>query len=600
VANSSKKDWIFPGAAPLNVKRQLLGRDEHVQCLRNLILAKRVVLFYGVSGSGKTSLLEGKGGLIDKLHEDQKFAAIRLLHAGSIKLEDTSSDNEDKSNQRRIELHELEEQVKQLIEEPTDKNPDAPRLLILDQVEQCWMRRSELDPRGEELFQKLRDMLEEFSRLALLLVAQEEFLGPIEELREYLPGNLEFRYRLTFFPRKMAQAVVGTLLEKAEIDGLLDQVASTKERSDPDGGVNAVLEAIQPSALNDAKLEDDPLHIQMCGRLLEYCAEQEKDKVARARALQAELKYIERERNVEQRYLRRALTAAGINCGIRFARVARLRDWLLSTFVAKSGVRHRLPIKETAPNWWVRFWRGFLTVLLGSRRDKEPTPPTKRMKELHERLLDWGVLRHPKREDLSGSDETQVELAHDRLVVALRRLADIDEEARQRSWGGLLLGLICLPLLGVLGLLVKPCRTPHEQCPPTVVLDAGVCPKCPVAVCPPPTLDAGVCPKCLDAGVCHPCPPPSPPQDPNHVKHPPYKKAKIPNSPPDGKIQFRPGFCRFLRGYLIEKKQWTPSRTGEYEKTCIEAKHDYDQQFNNIPLPPQTQGTPPTGAVRKP
>ncbi len=59
----------FVGPKPLTNENPIFGRDREIRELLYLLTAERIVLLHSPSGAGKSSLIQARGGLMDKLKE---------------------------------------------------------------------------------------------------------------------------------------------------------------------------------------------------------------------------------------------------------------------------------------------------------------------------------------------------------------------------------------------------------------------------------------------------------------------------------------------------------------------------------------------------
>src|SRR5262245_37323567 len=60
----------FVGPRPIPPDRLLYGRDRELLALTNRLLSERLLLVYSPSGAGKTSLLQARGGLCDRMSRE--------------------------------------------------------------------------------------------------------------------------------------------------------------------------------------------------------------------------------------------------------------------------------------------------------------------------------------------------------------------------------------------------------------------------------------------------------------------------------------------------------------------------------------------------
>ena len=73
---SSKQQYRYPGVTPFTTKQShiFFGREQEIQQLHQLIRRQPLVVLYGKSGLGKSSLINA--GLIPKILEDEVYAPV--------------------------------------------------------------------------------------------------------------------------------------------------------------------------------------------------------------------------------------------------------------------------------------------------------------------------------------------------------------------------------------------------------------------------------------------------------------------------------------------------------------------------------------------
>ncbi len=194
----------FVGPHSVPPDRNLYGRDHEVQELYDLIIAERIVLFYGPSGAGKTSLIQA--GLRKRLEKSfQVFPTIRLS-------EDPAELDALPTANRYVwsMLRSLEVESPKPISDrdlagiPIEtylsqrqwiRKDVRPKLLVFDQFEEALT----LDPTDlnakNEFFAQLGLALRNRARWALIVI-KEESLAQLDPFLRYLPTRLNNRYRL--------------------------------------------------------------------------------------------------------------------------------------------------------------------------------------------------------------------------------------------------------------------------------------------------------------------------------------------------------------------------------------------------------------------
>jgi hypothetical protein len=208
------------------------GREIESERLVNRILANRLVVVYGGSGSGKTSLLQA--GVLSRL------AARRAL------LVDLSP-NPDVPLPAGIEAG-LEDAAKAAGLVPTTAGElpgklrayqqaiDGPVVVVLDPFEQVLVNYTPEIQAG--FLADLKALLaEENLDLRVVLVLREDFLGQVHELEQQVPGLLDVRFRLEKLGREAAREAIieparafGVRWEAALVETLLD--ALEQERAE--------------------------------------------------------------------------------------------------------------------------------------------------------------------------------------------------------------------------------------------------------------------------------------------------------------------------------------------------------------------------------
>ncbi|MFQ5856960.1 MAG: SIR2 family protein, partial [Anaerolineae bacterium] len=202
------------------------GRTEESQRLTNRILAHRLTVLYGESGSGKTSLLQAGAG--PRLAQRRALLATcvpapgrplpelmrrSLTHAG----EQATLPAADQSD-----LLDIIREWQRVL--------DGPIVLAVDQFEQFFLAYSPDEQQTAIAF--LNAMLDDRSLdLRLVLVLREDFLGRLQALEAHLPSLLDVRFRLERLGREAARVAIeeparlfGVTWEPALVETLLDDL----------------------------------------------------------------------------------------------------------------------------------------------------------------------------------------------------------------------------------------------------------------------------------------------------------------------------------------------------------------------------------------
>ena len=201
-------DNPYVGARPFTAEQRVFGRDRERSEIVNVVIAERIVLLHSPSGAGKTSLLHGRGGIIDSLR-DEGFAVPPVARVGlPPALPRANRYIDSLFTSLEIEANESAALGALLGKLATEHPEPVGAVLIIDQFEEILT----VDPTGEHeriaFFQALGRALEN-RRLWALFALREEYLGALAPYRSHLPTHLRTTYRLDLLDRaEAAEAIV--------------------------------------------------------------------------------------------------------------------------------------------------------------------------------------------------------------------------------------------------------------------------------------------------------------------------------------------------------------------------------------------------------
>jgi hypothetical protein len=235
------------------------GRSEESQRLTNRILAHRLVVVEGESGSGKSSLLHAGVGprlarqramltlvapaaqhsLVDLLQTALQTAATEA----ALPLTDDGLVVELRSWQQRL---------------------NGPVVLAIDQFEQFFLVYGD-DERRQAMQQLANLVADRTLNLRLVIVIRDDFFARLQELEATIPGVLEARFHLERLGREAAMAAV---VEPAALFGIRWEPALVRRLIDDlyvaaSPGIAAPQLQIICAALYQATLEDSQSHGQI-------------------------------------------------------------------------------------------------------------------------------------------------------------------------------------------------------------------------------------------------------------------------------------------------------------------------------------------------
>jgi WD40 repeat protein len=211
----------FPGPVALSHDDAVFGRDEEINRLQGLLVSERVVVLYGVSGAGKSSVLAGRGGLRDRFERDGSFSVLGPVE---FRLPDTRDVNEEQFYERFL----VGQLCKEEPEEHRIKDPQIMRmlglggflarrrrylkqpyqLLILDQFEEIFTKLVHDEPAKRLFFKLLGELIERDSSLWLLLAMREEYIAELDHYRRLVPGRFRTGFRLELMSNESARTAV--------------------------------------------------------------------------------------------------------------------------------------------------------------------------------------------------------------------------------------------------------------------------------------------------------------------------------------------------------------------------------------------------------
>ena len=274
-ASRATNPYVGPRPFEKADRHRFFGREHEIRQLAALVVARRVVVLYARSGAGKTSLLEA--GLIPYLEERKKLASLPILRIGRDPADDRdpfSATNIYSRGALRFLLGDrlppdelatlsLAEGLGRYLASSTDHDAEAPRLLIVDQLEELFR----LDPTSHrqrtDFFAQLRHCLDQHPQLSLLLALREDAIAELDPHAAQFPDRLRSRFRLELLGEDAALEAMqkparhsGIELDDAVARRLVDELRTVRvQRSD--GSSTTILGS-----------HIEPVHLQVvCHRL---------------------------------------------------------------------------------------------------------------------------------------------------------------------------------------------------------------------------------------------------------------------------------------------------------------------------------------------
>ena len=268
----SQNPYVGPRSFEQNESQYFFGRDEEIEILSSLVLARRVVLMFAQSGAGKSSLL--RAGLVPKLIQKetigrgrrartyQKMGVFPIVSVGggipstiensianvfafsalysllpdidpnqltqltltqglNLILNNEHADHKDTPETHHQMAHQLP--------------ADTPILLIFDQFEELFTKNIDSWPDRESFFRQITEALSMYPLLHVLFSMREDYIAELTPYAELLPEKLRSRFRLERLQRKAAlQAVeqpavhAGRVFDEGVAESLVDNLRRTQ------------------------------------------------------------------------------------------------------------------------------------------------------------------------------------------------------------------------------------------------------------------------------------------------------------------------------------------------------------------------------------
>ncbi|PCH66314.1 MAG: hypothetical protein COC01_08390, partial [Bacteroidetes bacterium] len=170
------------------------GRDKEIEELYSKVFESKILLVYGISGTGKSSLINC--GLANKFEESDWLPVH--VRRGSNMLQAVS---ESVGNLAITALQPNEPLLKSIKSLYLDHF--KPIYLIFDQFEELFIFGNKFEK--DEFAKEIKEVVESDLQCKLLFVMREEYLAGITEFERVLPTFLENRMRIEKMARSNAK-----------------------------------------------------------------------------------------------------------------------------------------------------------------------------------------------------------------------------------------------------------------------------------------------------------------------------------------------------------------------------------------------------------
>jgi len=223
----NKSPFKFLDSYTKEDKKIFFGRDKETEELYQKVFESKVLLVYGVSGTGKSSLIHC--GLANKFNDSdwlpiniRRGANINDSLVRAIEKEITSTSSRNDENKKKLTL---KKQLRNLY-----LDNFKPIYLIFDQFEELFIFGSK--PEREDFIKSVKTIVDSDLNCKFLFVIREEYLAGITEFEKQLPQIMQNRIRIEKMGRSNAiQAIEGPCkyaninLEKGFSEALIEKLS---------------------------------------------------------------------------------------------------------------------------------------------------------------------------------------------------------------------------------------------------------------------------------------------------------------------------------------------------------------------------------------
>src|SRR3989339_141636 len=188
------------------------GRDAEIEELYHKIFESKILLVYGISGTGKTSLINC--GLANKFN-DSDWLPINIRRGSNIN--ESWRKHTEKKVISNIKGKDLKKSVKSLY-----LDYFKPIYFIFDQFEELFIQGSK--PEISKFIENLKNVIALNLPINIILVIREEYLANISELESHVSDIFKNHVRINYISKEKARETIVKPLEKAGFK--IEQAAS--------------------------------------------------------------------------------------------------------------------------------------------------------------------------------------------------------------------------------------------------------------------------------------------------------------------------------------------------------------------------------------
>nr|AWJ66117.1 WD-40 repeat protein [uncultured bacterium] len=199
-----KSPFKFLDAFTLEDSEQFFGRDKEIKALYKMVFETPLILIYGLSGTGKTSLVQC--GLASRFDGPDWFPFF-------VRRNENINDSLDQVLDECIE----DPQERSLVEKVSYLNTSyfRPVYLIFDQFEELFILGEEEEQ--IEFVQNIKQLLKAKLPCKVILIIREEYLGQLYNFEKQIPTIFDFRLRVEPMSAKTTKTVLKTSFDQFNI-----------------------------------------------------------------------------------------------------------------------------------------------------------------------------------------------------------------------------------------------------------------------------------------------------------------------------------------------------------------------------------------------
>lgn len=212
-ANMQDSPFKFLDAYQKEEKDIFFGREQETEILYQMTFDTRLLLVYGASGTGKTSLVQA--GLANKF-SPTRWKDIFIRRSGNINHSLKAALNEELDKAGGKKREEKFDAFPAL--EKLHRRTLKPLYLIFDQFEELFVLSQEKEEE-EQFFLFIEEVLESSLPCKIILVMREEFLANLWPFEQRLPSLFNHRFRVERMRESQIKEVIQKTLKRFEEKG---------------------------------------------------------------------------------------------------------------------------------------------------------------------------------------------------------------------------------------------------------------------------------------------------------------------------------------------------------------------------------------------